>query len=247
MKKFLPLLTGLLVFYGVEAQDNAALKKHYLKVYSQALNYNDAGSAINALQGYIAIDTNSIEYKDTLSILYFTTKNYYSALLLSEEVSKAAPNNADAMARAAECYDELGDPKTAVGLFEQVVPKTRSPYHIYKLAVCQYQIKRTAECEASARAVLADTSSKRIGVPFTSMDGTQQAVPVNAAAANLLGVLRMDTKNYAEAKKFFQDALTMYPQFAGAKGNLDVCDKNLKGAKTPVKPGTKPATTKPNG
>ncbi len=242
MKKFLPLLTALFVFYGAEAQDSAAMKKHYLKVYSQALNYNDAGSAINALQGYIAVD-NNVAYKDTLSILYFTTKNYYSALLLSEEVYKSSPGNADAMARAAECYDELGDPKTAVGLFEQVVPKTKSPYHIYKLAVCQYQIKRTAEAEASARAVIADTSSKRIGVPFSSYDGTQQAVPVNAAAANLLGVLRMDAKNFAEAKKFFQDALTMYPQFAGAKGNLDQSDKELK----KIKPGTKPVVNKPKG
>ncbi|MBK6828073.1 MAG: hypothetical protein IPG86_14990 [Chitinophagaceae bacterium] len=52
----------------------------------------------------------------------------------------------------------------------------------------------------------------------------------------------MDTKNYAGAKADFQKALEFFPSFAGAKGNLDVCDKNLKGGtkapapKTPVKP-----------
>ncbi len=243
MKKFFPLLAGILVFVGAGAQDSTAMRKHYLKMYAQSLNYNDANSAIAALQGYIAVD-NSLSYKDTLSILYFTTKNYYSALLLSEEVYKANPKNVDAMARAAECYDELGDPKTAVGLFEQVVKANPNPYHFYKLAVSQYQIKRTAEAESSAKSVIADTSSKRIGIPFTSMDGSQQAVPVNAAAANLLGVLQMDVKNYAAAKKHFQDALVMYPQFAGAKGNLEVCDKNLK---TGTKPVTKPPVKKPNG
>jgi len=80
-----------------------------------------------------------------------------------------------------------------------------------------------------------------IGVVFTMADGSQQTVPVDAAAANLLGVLKMDAKNFAGAKTDFQQALKLYPDFAGAKLNLDVCDKNLKGGtKTPTKAPTKP-------
>ncbi len=240
MKKLIPVLFTVLIVSGVTAQDSIGLRKHYLKVYNQALTYNDANAAINALQNYIAVD-NGIPYKDTLSMLYFNVKSYYSSLLLAEEVYKAAPENVIAMARAAECYDELGDPKTATGLYEKVVPKTKSPYHIYKMGVCQYQLKRTIECEASARAAMADTTSKRIGVNFTMADGSQQAVPIDAAAANLLGVLKLDAKNFAGAKADFQQALKLFPDFAGAKGNLNVCDKNLKGGtKTPTKPATKP-------
>lgn len=242
MKKIVPFIICLAMVTAAGAQDSVAMKKHYLKVYNQAVNYNDINAAINALHGYIAVD-NGMTYKDTLSILYFNAKSYYSSLLLAEEVYKAVPANVDAMARAAECYDELGDPKTAVSLYEQVVPKTKNPYHIYKLAVGQYQLKRTLECEASARAVLADTTSKRIGVLFTSADGSQQAVPVGAAAANLMGVLKMDAKNYAGAKADFQQALALFPKFEGAKSNMDVCDKNLKGG---TKPATKPVT-KPKG
>ena len=238
MKKLILFVFGVMMISCSFAQDSTALRKHYLKVYRQALAYNDANAAINALQNYIAAD-NSIAYKDTLSMLYFNVKSYYSSLLLSEEVYKAAPENIIAMARAAECYDELGDPKTATGLYEKVVPKTRNPYHIYKMGVCQYQLKRTIECEASARAALADTSSKHIGVVFTMADGSQQTVPVDAASANLLGVLKMDAKNFAGAKTDFQQALKLFPDFAGAKGNLDVCDKNLK-PKTPAKPAVKP-------
>jgi tetratricopeptide (TPR) repeat protein len=241
MKKFVPFLFCLMTVTAVSEQDSEAMKKHYLKIYSQAITYNDISAAINSLHGYIAVD-NSLAYKDTLSILYFNAKSYVSSLLLAEEVYKAAPANTEAMARAAECYDELGDPKTSVGLYEQVVPKTKSPYHIYKMAVGQYQLKRTLESEASARAVIADTSSKKTGVIFTSVDGSQQAVPLNAAAANLMGVLKMDAKNYTGAKADFQQALTFFPNFAGAKQNLDAAEKNLKGgAKAPVKP----TTTKP--
>jgi len=240
MKKSILLLIGIVSLTTVTAQDSEAMKKHYLKMYDNALVYNDARAAINALNGYLAIDSGTA-YKDTLSMLYFSTKAYVSALILAEEVYKKEPGNTDAMARTAECYDELGDPKTAVSLFEQVVPKTKNPYHLYKLAVGQYQLKRTLESEVSAKAVIADTASKRIGVNFSSIDGTQQAVPVNAAAANLLGVLKMDAKNYTGAKTEFQAALKLFPDFTGAKQNLEACEKALKGgtkvpAKTPARP-----------
>jgi tetratricopeptide (TPR) repeat protein len=236
MKKFFPFLLCLAIATTSRSQDSIGLRKHYLKVYSNAINYNDIAAAINALHGYIAADNNLL-YKDTLSMLYFSAKSYVSSLILAEEVYKSTPANTDAMARAAECYDELGDPKTAVGLYEQVVPKTKNPYHIYKLAVGQYQLQRTQEAVISANQVLADTSSKSIGVNFTSADGSQQAVPVNAAAANLLGVIKMDAKNFAGAKTDFQRALTLYPKFAGAKQNLDAMDKAMKGTgKAPVKP-----------
>ena len=75
MKKFVPFLCCLILATGATAQDSAAMKKHYLKIYNQALAYNDVNAAINALHGYIATDNNLI-YKDTLSMLYFTTKNY---------------------------------------------------------------------------------------------------------------------------------------------------------------------------
>jgi tetratricopeptide (TPR) repeat protein len=243
MKKLLPILACLISFSGIHAQDAEAMKKHYLRIYNQGIAYNDVNAAINGLHGYIAIEDN-MAYKDTLSMLYFSTKAYYSSLLLAEEVSKAVPTNVNAMARAAECYDELGDPLTAIKRYEEVIPKTKHPYHIYKLAVAQYQLKRTAESEYSARAVLADTSSKRVGVNFTMADGSQQAVPVNAAAANLLGVLKMDAKNYAGAKADFTHALTLYSDFAGAKQNLEAVEKNLKtpsGTKTPA---NKPKTNK---
>jgi tetratricopeptide (TPR) repeat protein len=239
MKKILPVIAGLLMLTTAGAQDAEGLKKHYLRTYDNAIKYNDLSVAIHALHGYMALDS-GLTYKDTLSILYFNAKSYLSSLILAEEVYKNQATNLNAMARAAECYDELGDPKTAVGLYEQVVPKTKNPYHIYKLAVGQYQLKRNLECEASARAVLADTSSKKIGVLFTSVDGGQQAVPVHAAASNLMGVMKMEAKNYTGAKADFQQALAVFPNFTGARQNLDLCEKNMKGgakttSKTPAK------------
>ena len=101
---------------AAKGQDAEGMKKHYLRTYENAIRYNDISVAINALHGYLVIDS-SLNYKDTLSMLYFNAKSYVSSLLLAEEVYKGQPFNVMAMARAAECYDELGDPKTAVGLY----------------------------------------------------------------------------------------------------------------------------------
>ncbi len=236
MKKLISILFATVLCMSVMAQGTNELGNHFLKVYRQALRYNDPSTAISSLHNYIVTDANSMVYKDTLSMLYFTTKSYFNALLLAEEVYKAVPENFTAMARAAECYQELGDPKTACNLYEKAIPNTKNPYDIYKLALCQYQLKRLAESEASAKLVLSDTSSKKIGVNFTLKDGNTQFVPANAAAANLLGVLKMDEKNFTEAKADFELALKFFPDFAGAKDNLEICDirKNEK-AKIPTK------------
>ena len=74
MKKFVPFFTLLIMASAASAQDNDAMKSHYLKIYDQAIGYNDVNATINALYGYLAVD-NSLKYKDTLSMLYFSTKS----------------------------------------------------------------------------------------------------------------------------------------------------------------------------
>ena len=240
--KQLILFFCLILFTTVSFAQNDNQKSHYLKVFHNAMKYNDPDAAINALHGYIAIDS-SVAYKDTLSLLYFVRKSYYSALLLAEEVTKADKQNVDAYARAAECYQQLGDYKTSVNYFEQVSAVTKNPYHYYQLAVSQYSLKRIAECEANCKKVLADTNSAKIGVTFNNGDGTEQLVPVSAAALNLSGVMQMEAKNYAEATKLFKQATTIFPNFVGAAQNLKVCEEKTGKAKPQTT--TKPPATKP--
>jgi tetratricopeptide (TPR) repeat protein len=241
MKKLILFFSLTLLTTISFAQNDNAMKSHYLKVFRNAMSYNDPDAAINALHGYIAIDS-SVTYKDTLSLLYFVRKSYYSALILAEEVTKADKSNVDAYARAAECYQQLGDYKTSVNYFEQVSAATKNPYHYYQLAVSQYSLKRIAECEANCKKVLADTNSAKIGVTFNNGDGTEQLVPVSAAALNLAGVIQMEGKNYAEATKLFKQATTIFPNFVGAAQNLKVCEEKTGKAKSPA---TKPPATKP--
>lgn len=211
-------------------------RQHYIDLYKRALKYNDTRTAITALNGYLTYG-DDIAYMDTLGYIYYLAGDYYSSLLLTKEVTEAKPDNLNALERLASCYNQLGDLKACVDSYEKLTPKTKNPYHHYQLAVAQYQLKRIAECSQNLQMAIADTSSRRIPVAFTVTEGQVQNVPVMAAAYNMLGVIQMDAKNYAEARKLMNKAVEIFPDFVGAKQNIAAVDNISKGG---GKPGVKP-------
>lgn len=248
MKKALSIIIILAVSTSSLAQVSVSdsLKKHYLNTYEQSIKYADLDLAINSLNNVI-VESNGnqgLVYKDTLSMLYFNKKDYYSSLLLSQEVYKADPANIKALARTGECFQAGKDFKNAEAAFETVAKSLKSPYYIYQLAVCQYSLKKFTECLANADKALADTLSNNIPVIFVLANGNEQKVRLSAAALNLKAVMLMDSKNFEQAKQILQNALKINPGFQGAQQNLEVCEKNAKG----IKPtGKTNAGNKPKG
>ncbi|MDX1938588.1 MAG: tetratricopeptide repeat protein [Flavihumibacter sp.] len=241
MKKAILMVTVIVFALAAAAQTS---KQHYLDIYKRAVKYNDSRTAINALHGYLALGEEAA-YKDTLGIIYYLSRDYYSALIISKEIYDADSKNIGALERMADCYNQLGDVKTALDSYEKLAPITQNPSHYYELALAQYQLKRIGECDASLGRVIADTNSKRIATPFNIGEGQTQNVPVMAAAYNVKAVLLMEVKNYTEARKMIAKALELYPDFVGAQQNLQALNR-LSGTKpAPVKA---PApTTKPKG
>ena len=227
-------------FSQVSVKDS--LIKHYLATYEQAIKYRDLGLGINSLNNVIAETPGNLKmaYKDTLSMLYFSSKAYLSSLLLAQEVYKADPSNINALARTGDCYQASADYKNAADAFETVAPALKSPFYYYQLAVCQYSLKKLTESQLNADKALADTNSNHIPVIFTMPNGSEQQVPVSAAALNLKAVILMDDKKYEQAKQVLQNVLKIYPGFEGAQQNVLTCNKNSKGTKPTVK-------TKPKG
>lgn len=225
-----------LCFFAASASAQTPTKQHYLDLYKRALKYNDTRTAITALNGYLILG-DDMAYKDTLGYIYYLAGDYYSSLLLTKEVTDAVPDNLNALERLASCYNQLGDLKQTVDNYEKLVPKTKNPYHYYQLAVAQFQLKRIAECAQNLQRAIADTASRRMPVAFTVAEGQMQNVPVMAAAYNMLGVIQMEGKNYADARKLINKAIEVYPDFVGAQQNIVALDNITKnGGKPPVKP-----------
>ena len=235
MRKALLVFSGMILFSISNAQYSIkdSLKEHYQKTYQQALQYNDINVAINSLQNIITETTDNSVFllKDTLAMLYFASKSYYSSLMLSKEVHQSNPSNINALARAAECYQNLNEIKSAIEDYEKVASLLKKPYYYYQLAVCQYGLKRYAECEVNINKVLADTNSNKTGVRFILPNGDEQKIPASAAVLNMRAVMKMDAKNFADAKINLENALNIFPEFEGARQNLNYCNENLKNTK----------------
>lgn len=235
MKKTVTLALVLVMGQAAfsQASFSESLKKHYLTVYENSLNYSDLPLAIDALNNALVemSGQESLLYKDTLSILYFNNKSYLPSYMLAQEVTKANPANYNAIGRMGECLQADADYKNAAAAFEKAAPALKSPYYYYQLAVCQYSLKMQNECIVNADKALADTNSNKIAAVFTMPNGYAQQVPVSCAALNLKAVVQMDLKNYTKAKELLQQALKIYPDFQGAQQNVVACDNSLKGNK----------------
>jgi tetratricopeptide (TPR) repeat protein len=171
MKLTAAILLWLISSFSIQAQNPN--KQHFLNVYKRAIKYNDIRTAISSIQNYLAID-DEIRYKDTLGTLYLLAADYYSSLLISKEVLDVEKTNLSALERVAECYNQLGDLKSAVEHYEKLAVATKNANHYYKLAEAQYQLKRIAECGQNLQMVIADTNSKHIPTPFSIGGGKAQ-------------------------------------------------------------------------
>ena len=222
-------------FSQVSVSDS--LKKHYLSCYEQALRLNDIQMVINSLNNALVEikGPQSISYKDTLSMFYFSNKAYFPSYYLAQEVYNADSGNYRTLARIGECFQAGSDYKKAAAVFEKAAPILNSPYFYYQLAVCYYSLKNASGALSNADKVLADTSSNHIPVIFTMPNGNEQQVPVSSAAYNLKAVMMMDSKNYGKAKEYLQSSLKVYPNFLGAQQNVLTCENKTKGTKPSVK------------
>ena len=214
-----------------------SLKRHYLNTYEQALRLNDIELVINSLNNALIEmkAPQSMLYKDTLSMFYFSNKSYFPSYYLAQEVYNGDSSNYKALARIGECLQAGADYKKAADAFEKAAPALRSSYYFYQLAVCNYSLKNTSATQVNADRALADTNSNHIPVIFTMPNGNEQQVPVSSAALNLKGVVMMDEKNYNKAKEYLQAALKIYPNFQGAQQNVLTCDSKMKGTKPVLK------------
>jgi tetratricopeptide (TPR) repeat protein len=242
MKLKITLIVMTLLYTLQAGAQTAPNKQHYLDLYKRAIKYNDPRTAITALNGYLTMGEDAA-YKDTLALIYYLNGDYYPSFLLTKEIHDADPKNEAALERLANCYNQLGDVKSAVESFEKLVPVTKNPYHYYQLATAQYQLKRMDECRLNLQKVIADTSSKRIPTQFNIGDGQNQNISILAGAYNMLAVMQMDLKNFDAARGFLNKAIDAFPDFVGAKQNLEALNRMAKGGGGP-KPGGKP---KPKG
>jgi tetratricopeptide (TPR) repeat protein len=191
----------------------------HLKVYNQALNIGDVSTAIAALNYYTAEQGDNNNYTDTLAMLYMQQGSYAQSYYWAEKRLTAKPNDLNLLEIKGLSLDKLQQPKEAIGIFETLLSKTKSPYHAYKLMELQYGIKRLAECVSTG--MVAEKLQYKPEYTMTYNIGEQVGrTYLQASIYNIQALALYELDKKAEAKSYLQRALALDSNYVLAKQNL---------------------------
>ena len=92
------------------------------------------------------------------------------------------------------------------------------------MAFLQYDLKKYAECQVNVDILLENAEIEKSNVVF-QLDKTTKKYPMKVAVLNLKGLVNKQLGNIDVAKKAYEDALAISPDFDQAKTNLTELSK----------------------
>lgn len=197
----------------------AVAANQHLKVFKQSAASGDLTTGIAALSYYVADQSANTVYEDTLAMLYLQQNAYVQCYYWTDKRLKVKPEDLTLMEMKGICLDKLNQPKEAIGIYEKLYAKTKSPYHAYTLMELQYGIKRLAECLATAAST--EKIEFKPDLTMTYNAGEQRGrTYLKAGIYNITGLALYDLDKKAESKLYFEKALALDSNFVLAKQNL---------------------------
>lgn len=179
------------------------------------------GTAIHAMHSLLARDTTQYKYYDTLSVLYYQSRNYPQAIQAAQNVLEKDTNNLKMVEISARAYQSVGEFDMAVPFFVRVAKLDNNPEAMYQAGVCQFYMQQFDAAEQSVTKVIEDPKAKETELVIGFNNNTrQQQVPLIAAAYNMLGSIKYQQGNSAAARENFGKAIAIFPEFALPKENL---------------------------
>ncbi len=113
----------------------------------------------------------------------------------------------------------------AVAAYESLYLKVNELSVLYQVAVLQFELERYTECITNLDIILKDPQSKALKLNFAKNETEQQEITMEAASYNIKGMIEKQQGNTAEAKKYFENALSAEPEFTLATQNLESLNK----------------------
>jgi tetratricopeptide (TPR) repeat protein len=144
MKRIIVLLLIVLSF-NANAQDNSELLKHYEAYYKQMKKQGDIQGIISSLT-HLNVIAPSDERLDTLAYLYMSEGKYTQALN-TIGVEKVVNDSDIAIEVKAISLKRVGQPKMAIGFFEEMFNRNPNPLVAYELADLNLQTNNTEAAE----------------------------------------------------------------------------------------------------
>jgi tetratricopeptide (TPR) repeat protein len=197
------------------------LTQHYYNKYVTALQWNDYEVAKDALYDLIMENPQNDSLIYNLALYYYENKKYVSAVLVCQPLLARNPKNTAALEISAVGYETMGVPDRSLQNYESLYLLTNEVTTLYKMAFLQYDLKRYTESIASIDILLASSEVDKAKVIFADIENKPKEYPMKVSVLNLKGLIQLDHfGDKAAAKKNFDEALSIAPDFVAAKQNL---------------------------
>jgi tetratricopeptide (TPR) repeat protein len=196
------------------------LTQHFARKYATAVQWNDFDVAKDALYDLIIENPLNDSLIFDLALFYYQNQKSASAVLVANELLARNPKNLGALEIAAGGYEALGVLDKSLQSHESLYLMTNNVGTLYKMAFLQYRLKRYKESLTSADIILGNKEIETMKASYTSADNKTKEYPIKVAVINLKGMIALDQGDKVGAKKLFEAALAIAPDFVLAKENL---------------------------
>jgi tetratricopeptide (TPR) repeat protein len=193
---------------------------HFFKKYTLATRWNDFAAAKDALFDLI-VETGNDSLAYTLAVYYYDNNQFAPCVFVCKDLLARAPKNTDLLQMSGSAFEGLGLKEKALPNYETLYLVTNNLAVLYKMATLQYDTKLFAECQANVDILLSKpTEIDKLKVTVNNDQNKSKEYPLKVALLNLKGLLAHQAGDKALAKKSFEDALALAPDFQLAKENL---------------------------
>lgn len=197
------------------------LTEHFYKKFLAATQWGDQDVARDALYDLIIENPQNDSLIFKLAYDYYETQKYIPAVLVSQQLLARNPKNTAALEISAVGYETMGVPDRALQSYESLYLLTNTIGTLYKMAFLQYELKRFTESLTSIDILLANKELDSAKVVFNDAENKQKEYPMKVAVLNLKGLLQQEHfGDKVAAKKTFEEALAIAPDFVAAMKNL---------------------------
>ena len=188
--------------------------------YKKAISYNDPSVAINSLYKMIAIQPENVLLKDSLMREYLTISQWAPSYMISREILAMQPNNLFALEVSCISLQNLGLKQQALNEYESLYLKSDRIDVLYTISFLQFELKNFTESLTNLDILINNSETEEMSVSVSKSDNSVQEVLIRAQLNYLKGLIYLEQSKNEDAKKYFNIALTISPDFQNAIDRL---------------------------
>ncbi|HEY5825493.1 MAG TPA: tetratricopeptide repeat protein, partial [Cyclobacteriaceae bacterium] len=193
---------------------------HYVRKYSLATQWNDYEVAKNALYDMIIENPGNDSLLFTLAYYYYENQQYAPSLLINQELLARQPKNLNYLEMAAVSAESLGVKDKALQNYETLYLLSNNVNTLYKISFLQFDMKRYNEALTNVDILLSKPEINTLKVYYNDAAGKQKEYIMKVSVLNLKGLIMLENGDKPGARKLFEEALKLAPDFVLTKENL---------------------------